>query len=275
MAGRRRNNRCDTESNSSGKSTKSCSFSVELFRRMIAEYLCTFLFILIAGVATPNGDQSDVDVMKTALTLGMAVVTLIHCFERISGAHMNPAISIGMMTARHVSPLTGVVYIVAQSIGAITGTALLKGCLPDLVQTNTGMNDLDLGIINGFQAFALELIMTFILMFTFFATTEDNNLIGHRPSGAVPVGLAFLLNTLWGFKFTGASMNPVRILGPLVILGNLENIWVYVAGPTCGCLLAAFVYKYIFNASKGQWMTPSTYDDQEEIELEAPASQDA
>ncbi|XP_071942354.1 aquaporin AQPAn.G-like [Antedon mediterranea] len=274
MAGRRRSTH-DAESNSSVKSAKSCVFTVDLFRRLIAEFLCTFLFILIVGVATPSGDQSDTDIMKTSLTLGMAVVTLMHCFERISGAHMNPAVSIGMVTARRISLLTGIVYIVAQGVGALTGTALLKGCLPDLVQSNVAMNDLQLGIINNFQGFALELIMTFILMFTFVAATEDSNLLGHRPSAAVSVGLAFLLNTLWGFKFTGASMNPIRILGPLVFLGDFKNIWVYIVAPVCGSVLAAFIYKCIFNASNDHWVSPSTLDIKEEVEMEVPGCEDA
>ncbi|XP_038051349.1 aquaporin AQPAe.a-like [Patiria miniata] len=223
--------------------------SAEFCRGVVAECLGTFFFMIVACVADLQWDSSvRVDVLRLSFTLGLAVVTLVHCFEHISGAHLNPAVTASLMIIRQTGIVKGLFFIAAQFLGASVAVLLLKGFLPTSILGNMGYTVVS-PQITAHQAMGLEFLMSFLFVFTFVSSMEATRFAAKLV--ALPIGLAYLLNTLWGYEFTGASMNPARTISAAVVQSN-TNDWpvileVYLAGPVAGGLVAALIYKFIFD----------------------------
>ncbi|XP_077990485.1 aquaporin AQPAe.a-like [Glandiceps talaboti] len=232
-------------SHSRQKHHTSCRIPVNFWRAVIAECLVTFFFMIIVCAAHMEWDDSrTMSVVEIALTLGLAVLTLVQCFEHISGAHMNPAISVAMLFARKIGIVRCIFYIAAQCLGAITGTAVMTGFAPKEIRGNLGMSHLS-ELVSPLGGFGVEFLITFILAFTVLASYDPSRkLLG---TSALPVGAAYTLNTLWAYNFTGASMNPARTLGPFLVLNTWTNHWIYWAGPFAGACISSVVYVYIFD----------------------------
>ncbi|XP_070533272.1 aquaporin-like [Ptychodera flava] len=233
-------------SHSRRKHRKRCRIPVSFWRSVIAECLCTFFFMIIVCASHLEWNGARMSVVEISLTLGLAVITLIQCFEHISGAHMNPAVSAGMLFARKIGIVRAIFYIAAQCLGAITGTAVMTGFAPKGIRGNLGMSYLS-ELVSPLGGFGVEFLITFILAFTVLASTDPNRKI--LGTSALPVGAAYAMNTLWAYNFTGASMNPARTLGPFLVLNTWEDHWIYWAGPFAGGCIAAVVYVYIFDPS--------------------------
>lgn len=188
-------------------------------------------------------------VVQIALTLGLGVATLTQCFEHISGAHMNPAVTISFLVTRQITLVKGLVYIVVQFIGGFTAVLLLRGFLPLRIQGKLGYTSPS-SLVTYHQAFGMELLATFLFIFAFLASTDKHR--GLPKTQSLQIGLAYVLVTLWGFSFTGANMNPVRTVAPAVILNVPGEIWlpvleIYIAGPLLGSIASALIYRYVFN----------------------------
>lgn len=174
----------------------------------------------------------------------MTLATLIWILGHVSGGHFNPAVTIGFFLSCKINPIMSLLYIGAQLSGAIAGSYLLFGLSDESVRGNFNLtctqiySETTLG-----QAFGVETIITFILMFTIFSCVDSRRKDLHG-SFPLQIGFAVAIGGMFGGRFTGGSMNPARSFGPAVITGIWTDHWVYWIGPITGSLIAALVYQF-------------------------------
>uniref|UniRef100_A0A8C1J8P6 Aquaporin 1a (Colton blood group), tandem duplicate 1 n=1 Tax=Cyprinus carpio TaxID=7962 RepID=A0A8C1J8P6_CYPCA len=218
--------------------------SKAFWRAVLAELVGMTLFIFLsitAAVGNSNNDKPDQEV-KVALAFSLSIATLAQSLGHISGAHLNPAVTLGLLASCQISLLKAVMYIVAQMFGA----ALASGIVYGVTDGNA------LGIsssLNGFkispgQGVGIELFATFQLVLCVIATTDKRR---RDVTGSAPlaIGLSVGLGHLTAISFTGCGINPARSFGPAVILRDFTNHWVYWVGPMCGGVAAALVYDFL------------------------------
>ncbi|XP_052773593.1 aquaporin-5-like [Mya arenaria] len=218
-----------------------------LWRAVLAEFLATLLFVFI-------GTMSAVDIVpitdpagkfvRIGLTFGLMIAVCIQMFGHVSGGHMNPAVSLAMAVAMEISPTRAVLYTVAQCSGGMLGSLLLKGLTPAELNDNLGLTTVNPDL-NGGQAFACELVFTFILVMSIFGCTDPNRALFGSP--ALGIGLTVSVLHFASIPFTGASMNPARSFASSVVSNNFDLHWVYWVGPVAGGVTAAVCYKYLFS----------------------------
>ncbi|XP_064473014.1 neurogenic protein big brain-like isoform X2 [Ornithodoros turicata] len=222
--------------------------TLELWRAVIGECLATFFYVfLVCGAHVSWPGYAEPSELVIALTAGTAVATLVQCYGHISGAHLNPAVTLAMVATRKVSPLRALLYITAQCGGAIAGAALLYGVTVPGHQSSLGSSRPH-EALGAWQAFGVEFVLTFLLVSTVFASRDPNR--NHLGGEGLPIGFAYLSCTLTGLPASGASMNPARSLGPAFVMNKWMNHWVYWFGPVAGGLLAGLIYEFIFDTKK-------------------------
>ncbi|KAL6138585.1 hypothetical protein ACLB2K_063866 [Fragaria x ananassa] len=235
------------------------------YRAIIAEFIATLLFLYIT-VLTVIGYKSQSDTLKggdqcggvgilgIAWAFGGMIFVLVYCTAGISGGHINPAVTFGLFLARKVSLPRAVMYIVAQSLGAICGCALVKS-FQSALYTNYGggANGLADGYSKG-TGLAAEIIGTFVLVYTVFSATDPkrNARDSHVPVLApLPIGFAVFMVHLATIPITGTGINPARSLGAAVIYNNekaWDDHWIFWVGPFIGAAIAAMYHQYILRA---------------------------
>ena len=206
-------------------------------RAYLAEFIGTFALVFFGCGAIANGLPPT----AVALAFGLVVAIMVYAFGHISGAHFNPAVSIGFAVGRHLPWPRVASYAGAQIVGAIAGALLLRatlGSAADLGVTRPSGSDL--------QAFVWEVILTFFLMLVITAVATDIRAVGQ--AAALAIGGAVALGALVGGPISGASMNPARSLGPAIVSGDVTGIWIYVLAPTFGAILAAVAYDFLRQA---------------------------
>ncbi len=218
-----------------------------LGRRMLAELVGTFLFVFVgagSAVAAQSFAPGNAALLIAALANGIGLAMAITYALNTSGGHLNPAVTIGIWTAKMISSLEAIGYIVAQVVGATVAGLALVWLLPAALGGAVNYGAPALGSGTGvLQGIALEAIMTFFLVSMVFATIVDKRF---PKFGGLFVGLAVAVDVLVGGPFTGAAMNPARAIGPQLASGFLANWYVYWVGPIIGGILAALVYSYVF-----------------------------
>ncbi len=180
---------------------------------------------------------------ETALAHGLAIALLVAATANISGGHINPAVTFGAWITGKISLTKGLMYVLAQLIGAVIGAFLLAAVIPEGAQGNLGAHGLGAGISVGGGLLA-EIILTFVLVFVVFATAIDPKGLGSI--APIAIGLAVLVDHLFGVPVTGAGMNPARSFGPALVAGAWENHWIFWAGPLIGGAIAALIYEFVF-----------------------------
>jgi len=204
-------------------------------RAHVAEFIGVFALVFAGCGAIALGKLPDTGV---AIAFGLAIAVMIYALGHISGAHFNPAVSIGFAIGRHFPWTRVLTYAIAQVAGAVAGALVLRAILgpgvPLGVTTPAGTD---------LQSFAMEAVLTFFLMLVVTAVATDSRAVGE--AAAVAIGGAVALGALVGGPVSGASMNPARSLGPALVSGDLSHIWVYVAGPLLGATVAALVYGWL------------------------------
>ncbi|XP_066536563.1 aquaporin-1-like [Hoplias malabaricus] len=213
------------------------------WRAVLAELVGMTLFIFLSiGAAIGNTNNSNPDQeVKVALAFGLAIATLAQTLGHISGAHLNPAVTLGMLVSCQISLLRAIFYIFAQMLGATMASGIVYGVRSNDNST-LGLNTLNK--ISPIQGIGVELLATFQLVLCVLATTDKRR---RDVMGSVPlaIGLSVCLGHLTAISFTGCGINPARSFGPAMILTNFENHWVYWVGPMCGGVTAALIYDFL------------------------------
>nr|XP_023682506.1 aquaporin-4 isoform X2 [Paramormyrops kingsleyae] len=225
----------------------------EFWRAVSAEFLATLIFILLSLGSTINwgaGKEKPPppDLVLISLCFGLSISTMVHCFGHISGAHINPAVTAAMVCTRKLSLSKAVFYLAAQCLGAVVGAGILLMVTPSSVRGGLGVTVVNSSISLG-HALVVELLITFELVFTIFATCDPRR-VELKGSVALATGFAVSIGHLFAIPYTGASMNPARSFGPAVVTWNWENHWVYWMGPVMGGVVAAALYDYIYYPDK-------------------------
>jgi len=219
------------------------------FAEAIATYALVFfgpLAIILAAVAFGTGLSIQAIVM-ISLAHGAAIGLMVYTFGHVSGAHINPAVTISMLVTRRIGIKDGIAYIIFQLIGAIAAAASLKAILPDLgAKVNFGTQGGPSELLNhsAISGLAVEIILTFFLVTVIFMTAVHKK----APAGMYGLaigGMIFLIH-LVGVPLTGASVNPARTFGPALISGYWDYHWIYWAGPIIGAIIAGLIMNYVF-----------------------------
>ncbi|MBU3674054.1 MAG: aquaporin [Solirubrobacteraceae bacterium] len=213
------------------------------WRRLFSEILGTFLLVLVAAGAgllhVSNGDQ--VSLAAAVVAPGLMVMAIILFMGAVSGAHLNPGVSIAFALRRDFPWRRVPGYIIAQLVGAVLAALFLYAVFGDA--GNLGTTTPGPGFA-AWQALLIEMVLTFGLVSVILGTASGAQNVGAL--GALAVGGYIALAGLWGAPVSGASMNTARSFGPALVSGDFTSFWVYVAGPVAGMLLAvgcAFVLR--------------------------------
>jgi len=225
-----------------------------LGQKLFVEFTGTFTLVL-AGAGCICADQylrangqSNVGLLAIALASGLAMGVMVSALGHISGGHFNPAITAGFWVTRRLGTMKALFYWIAQLLGALAAAFLLITVIPESVWRPVALGTPDLAPITDFtrmHAMILEAVLTFILVFVFFATRVDGRSLSNR-HGGLAVGLTVTVGILMAYPFTGAAMNPARAFGPALVARHWSNHGVYWVGPLFGGVLAGVVYDRFF-----------------------------
>ena len=214
-------------------------------RSYLAECLGTFALIFCGtgAIVADHLSGGSLGHLGISITFGLLVMSLIYSFGAISGAHFNPAVSIAFTLAKRFPKERLLGYISAQVLGAILASGALKLLFPD--QTAFGAT-----VPSGtyMQSFTLEVILTFFLMLVIFQVAT-----GSKEQGmfaGIAIGGMVTMASLFAGPICGASMNPARSIGPGLISGQMNGLWIYMTAPVMGAALATLVWKYFKDAQK-------------------------
>ena len=221
---------------------------------LLAEALGTF-YLCFAGIAAIICTGAQINdgggLVAIALAHGLALSIAVNNFGGISGAHVNPAVTVGMLVTRRIKPALALLYIVAQLAGATIAAGACRGLFP-AEAVNAAMLGLPLPAAwaGTGTVFSAEFIMTFLLITSVFGTAVDQR--GQAVKiGGFGIGLTVAFDILAGGPITGASMNPARSFGPALLMGHWEWHWMYWIAPIAGGAAAALFYD-VFLLDKGK-----------------------
>ncbi|XP_078545264.1 aquaporin-5-like [Lissotriton helveticus] len=217
--------------------------SLAFARAVFAEFLATLIFVFFGLGSALKWSAALPTILQISLAFGLAIGTMVQSVGHISGAHINPAVTVAFLVGSHISILRAIFYVAAQMVGAITGAAILYGVAPTPIRGNLAINALNTNATPG-QGLAVEIILTFQLVLCIFATT-DSRRTDHIGSPSLSIGLSVTLGHLIGIYFTGCSMNPARSFGPAVIMKSFVHHWIFWVGPLIGGILASLIYNFL------------------------------
>jgi aquaporin Z len=202
-------------------------------KKLLAEVLGTFTLVFAGtGAIVANGVSGGaVTHVGIALTFGLGVMALIYTYGDVSGAHLNPAVTVAFAVAGRFGWREVPGYVLAQVLGALAASGMLKVLFPE--QANLGAT-LPSGSVG--QSFWLEVILTAILMMTVLSVSTGAKEKG--VTAAIAIGGVVGLEALFAGPICGASMNPARSLGPALMSGQTQHLWVYLVATTLGAVLA-------------------------------------
>lgn len=217
-------------------------------RTAASEFLGTLLLVFFAVGSAVLGVQY-IGTVGIALAFGFVLMALAYALGPISGCHLNPAVTLGMLVARRIDVRTAVTYWISQLLGGIAGAALLfllAKQVPGLKTSgkfgSNGYGDRSEVHINLGGAFLAEVMLTFLLVFVVLAVTHKVAVIGFD---GLAIGIALAVIHLVGIPLTGTSVNPARSLGPALFAGGpaLSQLWLFLVAPLVGGVIAAFAHK--------------------------------
>lgn len=227
-------------------------------KKYIAELIGTFCLVLFGcGAAVISGmsqtGPNGIGILGIAMAFGFAVVAMAYAIGGISGCHVNPAVTIGVLVAGKMTGKDALGYIVSQCIGAILGTLvlyLIVSAKQDFVlkEWGLGANGWGEGYLGGYpasSAFITEAVLTFLFLFVILATTSK---FGNGVMAGLAIGVSLMLIHLVAIPVTGTSVNPARSLGPALFAGGqaLSQLWLFIVAPLLGAVLAALAWKFGF-----------------------------
>jgi aquaporin Z len=225
-------------------------------KKYIAEFIGTMVLVImgcgtamLVGCDAVNGGGY----ILTALAFGLTIVGMAYCIGNISGCHINPAVSLGVLLSGGMSVNDFIGYVIAQCLGAFAGSGILAAIfsLGNVTDMTGGYGTNGLSGVNGsaIAGLLVEIILTFIFVMTILGVTSKK--ANHGSFGGLVIGFTLTLVHILGIGLTGTSVNPARSLGPAIVAaisGNsapLSSLWVFIVGPLVGAALAAVIYKYL------------------------------
>jgi aquaporin Z len=231
-------------------------------KKLLAELIGTFALVLfgcgaavVSGVSTTG--PSGIGLLGISFAFGLAVVAMAYAIGGITGCHINPAITIAMLVAGKIKTAEAVNYIIGQLLGATLGAAvlyvILKGApgfeMGEWALGSNGWGEGYLGAYNMTSAFITEAVLTFLFLFVIFATTSK---WGNGTMAGLAIGLTLVLIHLVAIPITGTSVNPARSFGPAIFAQGkaLTQLWLFIAAPIVGAVLAALVWKGVFETKE-------------------------
>ena len=225
-------------------------------KKYIAEFIGTMVLVIMGcGTAMLVGCKADAGCgyILTALAFGLVIVGMAYCVGNISGCHINPAVSLGVLMSGGMTGGEFIGYVISQCLGAFAGAGILAAIfkLGGVTDMTGGFGSNGLAGVNGSAAAGLlvEIVLTFIFVLTILGVTSKK--AGHGSFGGLIIGLTLTLVHILGIGLTGTSVNPARSFGPALVAaisGNGEPIaalWVFIVGPLVGAAVAAVIYKYL------------------------------
>ncbi|RMA64582.1 MIP/aquaporin family protein [Ulvibacter antarcticus] len=209
-------------------------------KRYIAEAIGTFALVFCGTGAIIINEFTNGAVTHpgVAVTFGLIVMGMIYAFGDISGAHINPAVTIAFAYAKKFPWKEVPAYIVAQIIGGFAASGLLFFLFPENELLGTTLPH-----IGAFKVFVFEIVLSFILMLVIINVSTGSKEIG--VIAGIAIGGIVLLEAMFAGPITGASMNPARSIAPAVVSGNLQHLWIYITAPIIGCILAVLSCKIV------------------------------
>jgi aquaporin NIP len=210
-----------------------------LWRRVAAELLGVYVLVAAGcGSIVVNRLTGALSHVGVALCFGLAVLVSVAATGHVSGAHLNPAVTVAFASCRHFPWAEVPLYVAGQLCGAVAAGWTLRalfgvgaGCGATVPAGSVG------------QALGMEVLLTAMLMFVITAVATDTRAVGEM--AAVAIGGTVMLGALWGGPVSGAAMNPARSLGPALVAGSWGSHWIYWLGPIAGALLGAGAYEML------------------------------
>lgn len=223
-------------------------------KKFVAEMIGTAVLVFMGcGTAMLVGCDAAAGsgYLLTALAFGLSIVAMAYCIGNISGCHINPAVSLGVLLSGGMTVSEFIQYVIAQVIGGFIGSGLLAlifqvGYVPDMTGGfgSNGLSGVNGSVIAGL---VVEIILTFIFVLTILGVTDKN--AKHGSFGGLIIGLTLTFVHIFGIGLTGTSVNPARSIAPAVFaaifdgsMTALTQLWVFIVGPLVGACLAAIVY---------------------------------
>lgn len=228
-------------------------------KKYAAEFIGTFSLVLfgcgsavIAGTSATG--PSGIGLLGISIAFGFAVVAMAYAIGGISGCHINPAVTLGVLAAGKMTAKDAVGYVTAQCLGAILGAGVLfliaSGrpgfTMPEWGLGANGWGEGYLGNYSTLSAFVIEAVMTFLFLFVILATTSK---LGNSAMAGLAIGVTLMLIHLVTIPVTGTSVNPARSLGPALFSGGkaLAQLWLFVVAPVLGAVTSALVWRFGFD----------------------------
>jgi aquaporin Z len=226
----------------------------DLPRQIVAEFFGTFWLVFGgcgAAVLAAGFPHLGIGFVGVSLAFGLTVLTMAYAVGHISGGHFNPAVTIGLWSAGRCATGDGVLYIIAQVVGAIAAAAVLwliassqPGWIPGGFAAN-GYGDLSPGKYSLIGCFVTEVVMTFFFLFIIIGTTSKGAAAGFA---GIPIGLGLTLIHLVSIPVTNTSVNPARSTGPALFAGggHIEQLWLFWAAPIIGAVIAGLLSRWMY-----------------------------
>jgi len=213
----------------------------DLLRRSCAEGLAAFALVFAGcgAIITDATRDGALGTTGVAAVFGLIIMVMIYATGHLSGAHINPAVTIAFTLTRHFPIRDAVAYIAAQLSGATAGALLLLAAWSD----KPAALGATVPSVQAGTALVYEIVLTALLMFVIIAVATDTRAVG--AAAAIAIGGTVALDALFGGPLTGGSMNPARSFGPALAAGEWTDFWIYVLGPVAGAALGAGAYQLI------------------------------
>ncbi len=210
-----------------------------LARALVAEAIGTFALVFAgAGAVMVDAKTHALGHVGVAITFGLVIMAMIYAVGHVSGAHFNAAVTFAFALTRHFPWRRALAYWIAQLFGAVAAAALLRGSLGDVAHVGATLPSGSQG-----QSFLWELVMSAFLMFVVLAVATDTRAVGE--AAALAIGGTIGLDAMFGGPISGASMNPMRSLGPALVSGDLHALWLYIVAPVAGASVGGLAYQFV------------------------------
>ncbi len=253
------------------------------FKKYLAELIGTFILVFVGcGTAMLIGCDVTGGYLATAAAFGLAIVMIAYSVGNISGGHVNPAVSLGVLINGGISITDFLAYLVAQCFGAIAASALLDlifdmGSITDTTH-HMGTNGLGGVSDDPLTGFIVEAVLTFIFVMTILGVTSKKQ--SHGSFGGLVIGLALMGIHIIGIGLTGTSVNPARSFGPALVAAvggdtePLKVVWVFVLAPLVGAAIAGFCYKFLESDGKSSASKPKKEKSLDEDEADSEEAEE-